>query len=291
MIAVLADIHANLHALDAVLDDMPEVSAVWVLGDTTGELPFPREVLDRLAGLGEKIPLYAVAGNREQSLLEARAGLHPDWWEGPRFSVLAWTADQLTQAHWESIKTQPAFLTLEDVPGGAALFHGSPDKVRGKIRLREHAEAAAACVPERWLACGHTHNARLFRVGGKVIVNAGSVGLPLDGMAGAACYALLDETSEPSSVGNVAFRQVSYDVDAAVAALHKSELAELAPGVSRAIALELRTGRHHLMGLVEFCMAYAERELGHAADDIPAALWAEAEALWDGGEWVKGRMQ
>lgn len=291
MIAVLADIHSNLHALEAVLDDMPDVSAVWVLGDTTGELPFPREALDRLNDLGSKIPLYEVAGNREQSLLEAKAGLRPDWWKGPQFRVLAWTADQLTQAHWESMKAQSTFLPLDGVPGGAALFHGSPEKARGKIRLQEHAITAAACVPHRWLACGHTHNARLFRVGGQIIINAGSVGIPLDGMAGAACYALLDETSEPSSMRSVAFRQVPYDVDAAVAALKKSELAALAPGVSRAIASELLTGRHHMMGLLEFCKAYAERELGAPIDDIPPALWAEAEALWDGREWIKGRLQ
>ncbi len=58
MIAILADIHANLPALTTVLEDLPEVSAIWVLGDTIGEMPYPCEVLDRLALVAEKT-LYA----------------------------------------------------------------------------------------------------------------------------------------------------------------------------------------------------------------------------------------
>ena len=77
MIALLADIHGNLHALGAVLADMPKVSQIWVLGDMLTGLPFPCEVLNRLLNID--IPVYAIQGNHEEALLESQRGTCSDW--------------------------------------------------------------------------------------------------------------------------------------------------------------------------------------------------------------------
>ncbi|HML46985.1 MAG TPA: metallophosphoesterase family protein, partial [Clostridia bacterium] len=101
MIAILSDIHGNLPALEAVLADLPPVREIWLLGDLLGELPYPREVMGKLQALERDLPVRAVAGNREVSLLEIRDGLHEDWRQGTQLSALTWTADQLEPRHWE----------------------------------------------------------------------------------------------------------------------------------------------------------------------------------------------
>ena len=285
MIAVLADIHGNLPALDAVLADLPAISGVWVLGDTIGELPWPCQVLDRLFELARRLPVTFVAGNRELSLMEARDGRHPDWWLGRQMRPLAWTADCLRPHHWETLRAWPISLALEDAPGGALLFHGSPRDVRGLIRTRESAEDVTRGSRQRWLAGGHSHLTRLYLIGEQALISAGSVGIPLEGVGGVAAYALIDEARMPGACGSVAFRQVAYDVEAAIASLQRSELAELAPGITRAVTLELRTGIHHMLSLVAFCNAHAERALGRNPGNIPIDLWREAEPLWNGAPW------
>ena len=182
MIAILSDIHGNLPALEAVLADMPPVSRVWVLGDTVSGLPWPGPVLDRLASL--PVPVDSVAGNREISLMEAGRGEHPDWWTSTQMCTLAWTADRLQVRHWEALRALPERLALDYVPGGALLFHGTPGAVRGQVYTLAQAQQAARGLPQRWLACGHIHKARWFRVGSRAVVNAGSVGLSLDGLGG-----------------------------------------------------------------------------------------------------------
>lgn len=285
MIAVLADIHGNYPALKAVMDSLPKVSEIWVLGDTLGELPFPLETISCLEEAAEHTVLKMVAGNREVSLLEAYRGEHNDWWKGTQMRALAWTADQLSETHWRKIQNLPARLHTDSLSGGAVLCHGTPRLVRGIIRTREQAEQELNHCSEAWLVCGHTHNARLFRIHQRNVVNAGSVGITLDGIAGTACYALIEQPKNEKEFGRVQLRYVSYDTEHTIELLKKSEVWELAPGIARAELLELQTGRHHMMGLVAFCHAYAEKYLGYPIETIPAQLWMEAEKKWDGAEY------
>lgn len=286
MIALLGDIHGNLPALEAVLSDMPPVSEIWVLGDIIGELPYPCETIDRLISLGEKIPVLSITGNREVSLLEIRAGEHAQWRRGTQFSVLTWTADRLKPHHWQWLSALTP--TLQGLHGKALLFHGSPREVRGRVLTAEAAREAIAGFPHDWYIGGHSHQARRFDVGGKTFINAGSVGLSLDGIAGVAGYALLDEKSpEPA----LSFRYVTYSTDKVVAQVKKTGLYDAAPGFSRAYELEMITGRHYVMSLLDHVHEYAKSRLGHPVTEIPPDLWMEGECLWDGSEWMPGRQQ
>lgn len=286
MIAILSDIHGNLPALRAVLADMPPVAEIWVLGDLIGELPFPCEVLDCLLALRGEAPVFTISGNREASLLQARAGQHDDWWHGTQMRALAWTVDQLTPRHWDFLAgLLHPFARLN---GRALLVHGAPQLQRGLAHSARQVEAATAELPYALYCAGHTHQARRYALPGRTWINAGAVGMSLDGVAGIATYALLDETVEgyPS-----VFRHVSYDVDETVRALEASPLWMLAPGIARATALEVQTGRHHIQSLLVFARAYAEARIGGPVDNIPPDLWAEAEQAWDGAEWLEGRYQ
>lgn len=280
MIAILADIHGNLPALEAVLSDMPPVSEICVLGDIVGELPDPCGVLDLLVETGRRVPLHAIAGNREVSLLEARAGMHPDWWQGTQMRALAWTADQLRPNHWEWLAALPP--TLACLHGKALLFHGSPQAVRGQVYTAEAAQSACAGLPYRWYFGGHTHHARQHRWADRVWINAGSVGISTDRITAVACYALVDEEAPALPV---VFRYVGYPLHRVTEAMDACGLTALAPGITRAVTLEMQTGRLHVMSLIGFAQAYAAARGADTRGGIPADLWAEAETIWPGDPW------
>jgi hypothetical protein len=128
----------------------------------------------------------------------------------------------------------------------------------------------------------------MFKLGKQFTLNPGSVGIALDGVGGVASYALIDEDND-NLAGSISFRSIAYDVDRALDSLLKSELMECAPGITRAIALELEHGRFYVMSLVLFALSYAEKLLGYKPDIIPSEIWREAELKWDISEWMPGR--
>jgi len=129
MMAILSDIHSNLYALEAVLEDMPKVSAVYVLGDIVGGVsPFPCEVLDRIMGLD--VPVSAVLGNWEDWLLRTRHDI-----KETTLAVEAWTIDALQEHHWNYLQKLEQSLQIDD----KLLFHGTPEQFRDEILCQNDA--------------------------------------------------------------------------------------------------------------------------------------------------------
>ena len=178
-IAVLADIHGNLRALEAVLADLPRRGADLVvnLGDCLSGPLQPAEVADRLMALGWP----TVRGNHDRQLLDrpVEAMIPSD----------AFSAARLTAAHRGWLGALPAVLHLAE---GVLACHGTPsddltyalEVVAGPHHLRPAAAAEAAeligATPGAGLVlCGHSHLARMARLpDGRVVVNPGSVGQP-----------------------------------------------------------------------------------------------------------------
>ena len=270
MIAVLSDIHGNLHALDAVLKDMPAVSEIWVLGDMVGGWIYPCEVLDRLLNLS--VPVTAVRGNWENGLIEGKNGIHPDWWDSERYTTSAWTVDALKPHHWDYIEKLENTAICDSVRGGAMLFHGRPDNFKTDvvgIFKQDDAAQYMAEYEQKWLLGGHIHRTRLYRDKDKRLAIVGSIGLNFDGIGGTACYALLDE--------DIVFRHVSYDIESAVKEMENSELYERDFAFIRANCLSALHGRNYIMSLLTF---------GNSYD----GSWSEAGKAWDQSEWTKDRL-
>ena len=101
MIAILSDIHSNLHALEAVLEDMPKnVSEIYILGDTIGGAsPFPCEVLDTIMSLN--VPVSSVLGNWEWMVVSRRNDIPKEIRSnGTKLAAGAWAMDALDEHHW-----------------------------------------------------------------------------------------------------------------------------------------------------------------------------------------------
>lgn len=175
-IALLADIHGNLPALEAVMADVKRrnIRRVVNLGDCLSGPLWPRETAERL--MTENWP--TIAGNHERQLLTLaphEMGLSDQY-----------TRAQLHDAAWAWLQGLPPTLVLDD---GILLCHGTPhsDKVylletvtdgiarlAGEHDIRARLQGARATV----IACAHTHIPRCLSLDGMLIVNPGSVGLP-----------------------------------------------------------------------------------------------------------------
>jgi putative phosphoesterase len=222
-IAVLGDVHANLHALQAVLEDAEEQGASIIIdtGDQVGYGAMPEEVIDLLRDRRA----LSVIGNYDLKVfrVHAKRGARP--FPGPSDKLLSfrWAYDQLSEGSREHLLSLPAEVRLEALGKMILITHGSPGSMdeyvgpmTSKGRLREIAQESNADI----LICGHSHRPFLKQVGGTVILNPGSVGRQEDGDPRAA-YALL--TLDPLKVE---LRRISYDIKGAAEAIRSKGLPE-----------------------------------------------------------------
>lgn len=203
-VAVLADIHGNLPALEAVLKE-PEIEdaeQIVLLGDIALG-PMPGQTLDRLASFGDRA--IWVHGNCERELLDAFSEALDD---GPHAGAARGAAAMMSRWHRELINDLPMSVSLPFGDLGTALFcHATPRRddefvlVDSPVSVWEDALAGFAAD---LFVLGHTHMQFDRLVAGRRVVNAGSVGMPY-GSEGA-CWALITDR-------DVRLRQTRYDVD------------------------------------------------------------------------------
>jgi predicted phosphodiesterase len=176
-IAVLADVHGNADALDAVLADLKAVSPdlVVCLGDHLSGPLAARRTAEMLMGSD----LLMIAGNHDRWLVEQAPHAM-----GP--SDLA-AFEELDAGHLDWLADLPATESVEDV----LLCHGTPSSdvsywteavtPEGAVVVapRGRLEREAAGLAHRLFLCAHTHVPRALRLGdGRLVVNPGSVGCP-----------------------------------------------------------------------------------------------------------------
>jgi putative phosphoesterase len=188
LLAALYDIHGNLPALDAALDEIAreEVERVVVGGDVLPG-PFPRETIERLLQL--EIPVTFIAGNGERVVRAQMAGIESPEVPEQHRDVIRWSAQQLTREHERLLDEWPETARL-DVSGiGPVLFcHASPrndTECFTRITPEDRLQPVFEGVDERLVVCGHTHMQFDRQVGRIRVVNAGSVGMPFSEPAGA----------------------------------------------------------------------------------------------------------
>jgi len=211
-IAVLADIHGNLPALCAVLIeiDRAPVDVIVVGGDVVAG-PLVRESLELLAGRQE--PVRWVAGNAEREAMAVYDGAPAA--DDPPGRAAAWSARAFDERWRAELGAWPISLEL----GGVRFCHGSPrrdDEILTRRTPDDVLLEALATTPEPLTVGGHTHQQMVRRLGDseRSYANAGSVGMPYEGRAGAFWMIVDDGVPVP--------QETFYDVEAAVAELRAS---------------------------------------------------------------------
>lgn len=215
---LLSDIHANLHALEAVLEAAGPWDRLLVLGDLVGYGADPNGVVDRVRALS---PSAVIRGNHDKAACGLDTGEHFN--DVARFAA-AWTFGRLTPENREYLRQLPQGpVGLDET---LEMCHGAPFDEDYYLFDVLDAHRAFAAVHHAVCLFGHTHLPVVFTcAGGDVsaevpddelrsleraqnasyLLNPGSVGQPRDGDARAA-FAVYEEPA------TFVFRRVDYDV-------------------------------------------------------------------------------
>ena len=252
-LAIIADIHSNFPALEAVMADIKtqSVDEIIVAGDTINAGAFPCEVLDVLRS--ENLPI--VLGNHEQYVLDYHQIERRVDYPKKRWGSLHWTLAQITQADIEYIQTWPTEL----VRGDLLIVHGSPNNLFGGIQF----DAPDALIEERfgmvkhqWVITAHTHNPFVRQWHNLTLINPGSIGMPLDGNPDS-CYAILTQTTDSFTIQH---RRVSYNRALVEQAAHRRGLLEMGGGIAYLFIQESLTGQPVLVEYFECIQAAIEQD-------------------------------
>jgi putative phosphoesterase len=174
-VATLYDVHGNLRALEAVLEEIPDGATIVVGGDVVAGGEQPSETLERLRALGDRV--VWVRGNADRELHPDEEGLAP-----PEF--LDATRAALTEEQIEFLHAQPASAQI----GNVLYVHASPRNdldIFTELTPEERIAFLFADIDADVVVCGHTHMQFDRVIAGKRVVNSGSVGMPYEEQPGA----------------------------------------------------------------------------------------------------------
>jgi putative phosphoesterase len=215
-VAAIYDIHGNLPALEAVLQDIErEQPDLIVVGGDVASGPLPRATVERLMRLRDWARF--IRGNADRELVACFDGetLDPNLPDVVQ-EATRWAAGQLERAHRDFLAQFTAHtIVAVDALGDVLFCHGSPrgdEEILTAATPDERAREVLAGVTHDVVVCGHTHMQFDRHVGATRLINAGSVGMPY-GEPGA--YWLL--------LGpGVELRRTPYDLAAAAALIRAS---------------------------------------------------------------------
>ncbi len=231
-LAIMADIHGNHLALQAVLDDLKQAGGAdktWILGDLVALGPRPAECLETIRAIPDA---QVISGNTDRMVVKGqRRGGQPtneeEWQQAPAqmrqwADSYAWTMEHLGYSDFEYLSKLHHGLELEIPEYGWAIgYHGSP----GNDEYVLLPDTPDEEVLDQFLGSegrlgfgGHTHLPMDRDLGRWRVVNVGSVGFPGDETR--ACYVIV---SADDGLPTLEFRRVEFDVDAFIADMSQQQ--------------------------------------------------------------------
>ncbi len=215
--AVVSDVHANLEALEKVLRRIEGLD-VYCLGDLVDYGANPNEVIEALRRRGAK----TLMGNHDSAVISGDTSM---------FNVRAamsskWSAHQLATESSNYLRALPPEIRVRVEDVEFYFTHGSPDdRLWEYVDPRTHSDLFGHYLDKtgaRTIGLGHTHIPYVWKEGGRVVFNPGSVGQPRDGDRRAS-FALVSVSREEVSVEVV---RVEYDYEKAGSKIREAGLPE-----------------------------------------------------------------
>lgn len=209
-LGVISDVHANLPALDAVLEDMPSVDVLICLGDVVGYNPFPSECVDLVR---EECDLV-LQGNHDREVRD------PERYKGNKgaYAGLKLANEELGSQDVEYLQNLPERVEVEGT--GVYAVHSHPEVKDRYVMPDRFSELKQYLAGYTGLLLGHTHVQHVEQFDEGMVLNPGSVGQPRDGDPRAA-YAVVDTQSL-----DVYLRRVGYDLWSVIEEIHDKDLPE-----------------------------------------------------------------
>lgn len=215
LLGIISDVHANVVALEAVLEVLKERGAdtIICLGDLVGYGPSPNETIDLIRSSGVMCTLGAAD---ERIAFDFARQQRPR--EGVADKTLEWTRTIIEPRHVDFLRGLPVQLRFNTPAGRLRFFHSNPTQPGARFSLERDTLELVRLLDEqrcRILACGGSHVPYYRKLPSGWVVNPGSVGLSLNGEPGAD-YALLsiDEDEVEVSMDKVEydFAAVAFDI-------------------------------------------------------------------------------
>jgi len=301
-IAILSDIHGNLSALRAVAEHLQrqEIERVVVAGDMATAGPQPEETMRFLIARGWPMLL----GNHEVYVRQYHDPKGPAAWrDSKQWAALRWACRQLSPESVALMQRLPAGIRIEaQGPHALRICHGShrspsesliPEGPGELLDVHRRAGALAEDeVPpplitrldgliEANLVCGHTHIPWVWHRKGRMVVNAGSVGAPINDDVRAQ-YVLLTLGSDG---WRAAIRAVRYPVDETLRAYRQGGMLEEGGAFAYALYHDVANAQNTSFYLVK----HAERVANHLGVAQSAAqpdpVWERAVATFPWSDW------
>ncbi len=243
-IIIFSDIHANLPALEAVLEDIDRkgyrADERYCLGDLVGYATFPNEV----TRLIRELEIPCIMGNYDQGVGNSSDDCGCAYKDAHSEALgkvsIAWSNRHTTEENKTYLRSLPPQIPLQLGDLRVMLVHGSPRRINEYLyedRPDAGLERLLDMVEADVLVCGHTH-IPYHRVlpSGRHVINEGSVGKPKDGDP-RACYVVLSAKGKELAVE---FVRVPYAIERTAAAIEATQEPDIMP---HEYAAMLRAGK------------------------------------------------
>ena len=276
-IAVLSDIHGNYEALEKCINYalLRNIRTFIFLGDYVGELAYPEKTMQIIYELSEKFACYFIKGNKEDYWIDyENSGF--GWQENNSTTgSLLYTYNNLTREDIDFFKGLPISqnIVIENMPQ-ITICHGSPYKVNQKLlpnndKTFEIMESVDSSI----ILCGHTHIQNKIEYKGKMILNAGAVGVPLHSN-GKSQFMILHEID---NIWKEEFISLEYDVEKVIEDIYTSGLEKFAPYWCIVTENLLRNGNISHGTVLAKAMTLCKDENGNCIwPNVPEKYWKRA---------------
>jgi len=200
IVALISDVHSNLHALQAVMEDIDTLGVERIIcaGDLVGYYPYPNETISLLR---EK-DVISIMGNHDRSVIHFNTvGMNRLAAEAAR-----WTSENIDSENVDYLKSLRSRMKITIEGKVLSVYHGSPrDDDEYLYEIDACSDLLEMCECD-YLITGHTHIPFVRRYQEGMLINSGSVGQPRDGDRRAS-YAILD-----TERGDVTICRKAYDI-------------------------------------------------------------------------------
>lgn len=280
-IAVFSDIHGNYTAFKQCVEYAlaHAIDTFIFLGDYLGEFPYPQKTMEMIYDLKEKYSCFFVRGNKEDYWVNRRNDQNCEWKDGnATVGAMKYCYENQTEKDIEFFQSLPISREIKFKDTSIIMIcHGSPYRNNEKmipdnVRTDQIIDECAC----KYILCGHTHLQGVIRHDRKVVLNPGSVGVPLHSGGKAQFMILYPDKQEWS----YEFISIGYDKEKAVREMRESGLEKTAPYWTQITKHLILTGEVSHASVLKKAMNLCENETGKKYPwfHTPDLYWEKAIA-------------
>ena len=226
-IAIISDIHGNIQALEAVLDDIKKESCkkIYCLGDLAMAGPNPNQAVKKLKSMSEKEQISILLGNTDLMLTSDPEIIYKKLKEKNEIMANAYLDDikVIDNMNKEFLRNLPKKIEISLGSLKILMVHGSPRKIDENIYPDlpiSEVEEITKDTNANLIFCGHTHLPCGYQTNtNKTVVNVGSVGRPFN-LEPKSCYVILEYNDQLDNF-TILHKYISYDYKKASEILSK----------------------------------------------------------------------